>query len=118
MLPISPALARLLAQIDELQPARIGELAKADHCSQPTMTIQVQRLEELGLLSRTSDPADSRAVLIALTDRGRDLLGELRAARAAALAPMLDALADPQRDQLEAAIEVLRSMLDTDESTS
>jgi hypothetical protein len=32
---IPPAQGRLLAQIDELGPARIGDLARADHCSQP-----------------------------------------------------------------------------------
>ncbi|MQA87979.1 MAG: MarR family transcriptional regulator [Streptosporangiales bacterium] len=43
---------RALSQIDELEPVRIGELADADRCSQPTMSVLVRRLEERGLVER------------------------------------------------------------------
>lgn len=115
-LPISPALARLLAQVEELQPSRIGDLAKADHCTQPTMTLQIQRLEEQGLVSRSTDPADSRAVLIVVTHAGLDLLRSMRAARADALAPMLDSLTRDDRRRLVEATLVLRAMLDVESS--
>ena len=47
-LPIPGAQARLLSTIEDLEVARISELAAVDHCSQPTMTTQVRRLEDAG----------------------------------------------------------------------
>ena len=47
-LEVPYAQVRLLAQVEEQGPARISALAAADHCSQPTMTTQVQRLEAEG----------------------------------------------------------------------
>ena len=111
-LAIPTGVGRLLALVDEAGPSRIGDLARADHCSQPTMTTQVQRCEELGLAARTTDPLDGRAVLIALTPAGRDRLRELRTARAAAVAPLVDALESADRDVLHAAVAVLSRILD------
>lgn len=112
-LPISPAQARLLAQIEELAPSRIGDLAKADHCSQPTMSTQIQRLEELGLVSRETDPADARAVLITMTPQGSDLLREMRASRASTVAPLLAGLSGDDRETLGKAVEILTRLIDS-----
>ena len=109
---IPPAQGRLLAQIDELGPARIGDLARADHCSQPTMTTQVQRLEERGWVTRVSDPADARAVLISLTAAGQELLTDVRRERAAVLAPYVDGLAQKQRARLAEAVATLNDVLE------
>ena len=64
------AQARLLGTIEDQGPTRISNLAALDHCSQPTMTMQVRRLEDAGLVTRTTDPADARAVLIEITPAG------------------------------------------------
>ena len=48
-LPLPWAQARLLGTIDDQGEARISDLAELDHCSQPTMTTQVRRLEDAGL---------------------------------------------------------------------
>src|ERR1700742_5192236 len=61
------AQARLLSTIDAHGEARICDLAAVDHCSQPTMTTQVRRLEDAGLGTRTVDPGDARAVRIRIT---------------------------------------------------
>lgn len=106
-LAIPPAQARLLSLIDELGPARIGELANADHCSQPTMTTQVQRLEAAGWASRSTDPSDARVALIQLTDGGRTELEQLRASRAQALAPEVARLTDQEREALRSATEII-----------
>ena len=106
-LAIPPAQARLLSLIDELGPARIGELANADHCSQPTMTTQVQRLEAAGWASRSADTSDARVALISLTDEGREQLEQLRASRAEALAPEVARLSEQERDALRSATEII-----------
>ncbi|TAM72189.1 MarR family transcriptional regulator [Mycobacterium sp.] len=111
-MPLPAAQARLLATIEVHGEARIGDLAAVDHCSQPTMTTQVRRLEEAGLVTRTVDPGDARAVRIRITADGRRTLNAVRADRAAAIEPQL-ALLDPGDHQvLMQAVDVLRRLLD------
>jgi DNA-binding MarR family transcriptional regulator len=110
-LPIPYAQARLLAQIEDRAPARISELAAADHCSQPTMTTAVQRLEAAGLVVRQPDPADARAVLVSMAPAGTKVLREVRERRAAVVAPSLDSLDPAERHTLVEAVAVLRKVL-------
>lgn len=111
------AQARVLSLVEELGPARITALAAIDDTSQPTMTAQVQRLEARDWIARTPDPDDARAHLVALTDAGRDVLAQARAARAAALAPVLDRLAaDPER--LRAATSLLADLVEATREAS
>jgi DNA-binding MarR family transcriptional regulator len=111
------AQARLLAQVEEQGPARISALAAADHCSQPTMTAQVQRLEAEGWVRRQTDPADARAVLVTITAAGRAALHQARARRAEVVAPYLAALAPEDLDVLAHAVDILRRLL-TDASST
>ncbi|KLO28539.1 MarR family transcriptional regulator [Mycolicibacter heraklionensis] len=110
-LPIPGAQARLLSTIEDLDVARISDLAAVDHCSQPTMTTQVRRLEDAGLTTRTPDPLDARAVLIRITDKGVETMARVRQDRAAALDPELDRLSPEDRRTLADAVEVLHRFL-------
>jgi DNA-binding MarR family transcriptional regulator len=111
-MPLPAAQARLLATIEAHGEARIGDLAAVDHCSQPTMTTQVRRLEDAGLVSRTVDPGEARAVRIRITADGRRTLNAVRADRAAAIAPQLAQLGPEDREVLADAVEVLRRLVD------
>jgi DNA-binding MarR family transcriptional regulator len=110
-LDVPYAQVRLLAQVEEQGPARISALAAADHCSQPTMTTQVQRLEAEGWVTREADPADARAVLVTITEAGADALRDARARRAEVVAPHLAALTTDEQDTLTDAVEILRRLL-------
>lgn len=106
------AQARLLATIEAHGEARIGDLAAVDHCSQPTMTTQVRRLEDVGLVTRTVDPGDARAVRIRITPEGVRTLNAVRVDRAAVIEPQLALLEPADRHVLQEAVEVLRRLLD------
>jgi len=110
-LDVPYAQVRLLAQVEEQGPARISALAAADHCSQPTMTTQVQRLEAEGWVTREADPADARAVLVTITEAGADALGQARAGRADVVAPYVAALTGQEQDTLANAVGILRRLL-------
>ena len=111
-MPLPAAQARLLATIEAHGEARIGDLAAVDHCSQPTMTTQVRRLEDAGLVSRTVDPGDARAVRIRITPEGMRTLTKVRADRAAAIEPQLTRLDPADRQVLADAVQVLRRLVD------
>lgn len=106
------AQARLLSAIEDQAAARISDLAALDHCSQPTMTTQVRRLEDAGLVSRTPDPADARAVLISITPKGVATLARVRADRGAVIDPYLERLDDGDRETLANAVRIMRSLLE------
>jgi DNA-binding MarR family transcriptional regulator len=112
MLQLPFAQARLLSMIDDQGAARISDLAALDHCSQPTMTTQVRRLEDAGLVSRTIDPADARAVLISITQQGVSVLAKVRTDRGAVIDPYLERLDEADRHTLVDAVRVMRSLLD------
>ncbi len=110
-IPLPFAQARLLSTIEDQGAARISDLAALDHCSQPTMTTQVRRLEDAGLVSRTVDPADARAVLIRITPEGVRTLTQVRADRGAAIDPYLERLDAEDRQTLADTVRVLRKLL-------
>jgi DNA-binding MarR family transcriptional regulator len=111
-MPLSFAQGRLLSTIEDQGAARISDLAALDHCSQPTMTTQVRRLEDAGLVSRTVDPDDARAVLIRITPKGVQTLRRARADRGEAIEPYLAQLDAEDRQTLADAVRVLRKLLE------
>ncbi|MCV7366984.1 MarR family transcriptional regulator [Mycolicibacterium duvalii] len=111
-MPLPFAQARLLSTIEDQGQARISDLAALDHCSQPTMTTQVRRLEDAGLVARTGDPEDARAVLIRITPAGVTALQQARADRGAVIDPYLERLSDQDRDCLAAAVDVMRRLIE------
>ena len=69
-----------------------------------------------GLVSRTTDPGDARAVLIRITQQGRQPLEQARADRAAAINPRLERLSAEERRTLVASVGIIRKLLtDVDE---
>lgn len=86
---------------------RLGALAEWLHIAPRSATEVVDGLEELGLVERTPDPADRRAVLVALTDQGRTVAREIRAARKAQTETILDVLSEQDRAQLRSSLLAL-----------
>src|ERR687889_578896 len=111
---IPRALWRALAQLEELGPTRVSDLAAADRVSQPTATTLVQKLVEHGRAERCTDPMDARAVRVTTTDAGRAALAETRDAAAEALLPRLGRLDPDSLRTLAAGIEALGLLLDAD----
>jgi DNA-binding MarR family transcriptional regulator len=105
----SPAILRLLSQLDELGPLTVTDLARADRTSQPTTSAAVKAMEEKGLVTRVAHQADARSTLVTLAEPGRE---ELRAARLrhAAVLDELVARHGVSRADLETAVTVLRTL--------
>ena len=79
---LRPAHIRLAQHFDE-NGSRITDLAKRAQLTKQTVVHTVNDLERLGYAYRASDPADARAKLVLMTERGRQSIraGEQIAAR-------------------------------------
>jgi DNA-binding MarR family transcriptional regulator len=93
------------------RPQRITELAASEGLSQPGATLLVNRLQERGWVTRGSDPCDRRAVLVALTDAGREVFDRLRAEYRALLHEEMAALDDEEVRALAHAVEILDKLI-------
>ena len=96
-------LSILLTLLDQ-GPIRMTELAARERVRTPTTTVAIRRLEKLGLVKRSRDPSDLRAVLVEVTPEGLIQHREALAARRAYLATMLTKLTDDERHTLAKAL--------------
>jgi DNA-binding MarR family transcriptional regulator len=90
-----------------LSPTR---LFKGLMLSSAGMTSRLDRLESRGLVKRTADPTDRRAVLVELTDAGRELLDDAVAANTTSEQSLLGGLS---ANEIATLGSLLRKMLAT-----
>ena len=107
-------LSILLTLIDR-GPIRMTELASLERVRTPTTTVAIRRLEKLGLVQRSRDPSDLRAVLVDITSRGLAVHDESLANRRAALAAMLSKLTPQELDTLTQALAPLERLARQDD---
>jgi DNA-binding MarR family transcriptional regulator len=69
--------ASLLGAVASLGPVSISDLVRALNRSHQLIQQKMPKLVALGLVTRRPDPEDQRAVLIEITDKGRDQLALL-----------------------------------------
>jgi len=85
-----------------------GRLSTETMVTSGTMTARLDKLESRGLVHRRTDPADGRAVIVALTERGRDLVGAAVGTLVRSESELLAGLADADRAALA---DLLRRVL-------
>ena len=71
----------VLGRIADRGPLRLSELALTMALDPSTVSRHVRQLERHGLAERASDPSDARAVMLAPTPAGREVLERVRGAR-------------------------------------
>ncbi len=93
-------------------PLRLTDLTATEQLKQPALTSLVAKLERDGLVSRRRDPRDGRAVLLSLTQEGRQIVRSRHADRMAKLARLVDRLNDQERDVLASSAHVLGRLIE------
>lgn len=88
----------------------LKRLAEIEQVKPPTMVRIVQGLVEQGMASSRVDKDDARRISIAATPRGRSLMQKARRRRVEALARMLANKPAGEREEIAAAVKVLRSL--------
>lgn len=87
---LDAALARLLIGIDRHGPVGIVEIAERSGRDHTTVSRQVAKLVELGLIERKASEEDRRISLAAATTKGARVANALRAAHMRLVMPLLD----------------------------
>jgi DNA-binding MarR family transcriptional regulator len=103
--------ARTLLNLHTRGPQRITSLAEDAQVSQPTMSALVMGMERLGWVRRDTGRPDRRVVTVCLTPSGEQVIENLETARTRALLDDLDALPEPHRAALAAAVPALRGII-------
>ncbi len=108
----------LLVRVSEQAPARLSEVAEAVDLDLSTVSRQVRDLVAAGLVARTPDPADGRAALLSLTERGAAVLHAVSEDRRRVLAEAIGDWTDEERNALASGLlrlgSGLRSVRGTD----
>jgi DNA-binding MarR family transcriptional regulator len=91
----------------------LNELAKAEQVRPPTMSRIVDALESEGLIRRTVNQQDRRAVVLEATGKGTAILWQGRKRRVKFLAKYLSRLSEQERRQINDAIKAIQKAMTT-----
>lgn len=109
---VTPTRLTAMVVLDKSGPLRAGDLAAVLNISAASMSRLSEVLEEGGWIAREPDPADRRACLLSLSDRGTAALEQLRRESTGELADAIAALDGDQRARLESALPALIALAD------
>jgi DNA-binding MarR family transcriptional regulator len=97
---LSPHQARALGVVVEQDGVRLSDLAESLHIAPRSVTEVADGLQARGLVERTPDPGDRRAVILRPTAEGRRVRAEVGRARAEANEELLSRLPADDRATL------------------
>src|SRR5271169_1910795 len=100
----------ILVTLLDRGPIRMTDLAAHERVRTPTTTVAIRRLEKIGLVKRSRDPSDLRAVLVDITPRGLAVHRESLTNRIHALATLLSQLPAPDLETLTKALAPLERL--------
>jgi DNA-binding MarR family transcriptional regulator len=99
----------------DVQARTMSELSARLMATSSTLVATVDKLEAEGLLVRTPDPNDRRRTPLALTPKGRKLLGRIRPDDYDALQRSLDAMGEAKAEKLLKLLHELVAGMQTED---
>jgi DNA-binding MarR family transcriptional regulator len=112
---LTPSQASALVGVEHLGSPTLGALAARESVQPPTMTKVVGALEELGYVTRVTDPSDRRVARLTITPTGSKTLREIRSLKTAFLAGRVHRLDPADRLALNHLTDLLERLVDMDE---
>ena len=110
---LSMSQSAVLVRLHKSGPSTVADLARLERVTPQSMGATVASLESDGLVARTVDSGDARRWNASLTETGRRVLLEGRAARQAWLSRAIEErLADGEQRRLAEAMGILRKLLE------
>lgn len=104
--------AALLEYLTKKGPMRGSALAAQHGVDKSTMTLQLRRLEDRGLIDRQPDPNDRRATLLATSQAGLELQQRISRAGSDAFDEILSTWSEQDRQALGAMLVRFAAQLD------
>ena len=105
--PVSPSVAHALTELAERPSATQTELGGRLRLEKSTVSRLVSQLEDRGWVERRRAAYDGRAMLLSLTDQGRDLAAQIATSRAAFFDRLCERIPPDRRDELSGALALL-----------
>jgi DNA-binding MarR family transcriptional regulator len=103
------ALFPLLVGVEKRGPIGVGDLADAVGRDYTTVSRQIAKLEDLGLVKRQTSKTDTRVKEATLTAKGRAITSKISQARESR---MNRALGKWEKDELANAVRIMRRLVD------
>ena len=100
-----------LAMLSE-RPCNLSELAEYQGVSLPTMSGSISRLEKRGWVQRVRSTADRRVVMVELTPKGYQRLGEMVQQAESYLIRLLGNLSTAEQEKLTDGLTVLQKLFE------
>ena len=100
----------ILVTLLDQGPIRMTDLAAHERVRTPTTTVAIRRLEKIGLVKRSRDPSDLRAVLVDITPRGLAVHRESLTNRIGSLSVLLSQLSESDFETLTKALAPLERL--------
>lgn len=106
-LDVTPAQVKVLLQLSRKEQMSVGEIADALYVSMPAASEIVDRLVETGHLSRASDLADRRRVIVSATSESQQAIDRLVEVRRSQIRKALLRLSPDERSAAARTLEAL-----------
>lgn len=107
---------RVLAHLAGREKMSVREIRDHVDLEKPNVSRAVSKLETAGLVVKSTCGRDNRLVEIELTEKGLDVFNGIVPEALAFEAALLDALSQPEQEQLQVLMTRLQSVLDGDSS--
>ncbi|MCW2848596.1 MAG: MarR family transcriptional regulator [Marmoricola sp.] len=91
---LSPVSYSMLLALNDQGPRRASDLVEIFSIDKGAVSRQVQVLLDLGLIERSPDPEDRRAMILAISEEGHARLANIAATRRLAVSERLDGWSD------------------------
>lgn len=108
---------RALGVVEHHPGASLSDVASRMGLTTASASKLIDALVKPGLVSRTDAPEDRRKIVLDLTEAGRQALGAAREAALGRLTEVLAALDEPDQLAVTRAMEILRSVLATEDES-
>ncbi|HET9170443.1 MAG TPA: MarR family winged helix-turn-helix transcriptional regulator [Actinospica sp.] len=106
------AQVEVMQLLQEVAPARVGDLANRLRLSPSTVSGLISQLMAAGLVERGTDPKDRRMSVVELTEAGKTQLTEWTGAHERRIAAALDQLGVVERYAIAAALPALSQLVE------
>jgi len=97
----------MLHYIQESGICRLTALAEKLDVKPSAVTVMIERLAKSGYVTRESDPADRRVILVRLTQAGEDVIAYAHQRREEIIAKYMESLSQEEKEQVTNIMEKL-----------